>query len=619
MVGAPERGLAPRGAAAGVTLAVVGEPSPRAGTVVGCFLERAQERGSQPLWYHKSQGRWLPITWGEARLETVRLAAGLASLGIAPGERVGLVGSNSPDWVIADYAIQHIGAAVVPLYSTSPASQIADILSRTRVRYCLVDSDEQLGKIREASIPGLQGVMALHQGEEEHGPVLGKGSLLRQGESWTSEHPRGLAERLEALRPEQVATVIFTSGTGGDPKGAAISHRNLLFAAAAAAEAVGVRAREVTLSYLPLAHALERVVTTVIPVVASTQRWTCWFVDEIAGLPGALRSVRPTIFVAVPLVWARMQDRIESEMKTRGFVGRSMARLALASGSAAVRQRDDDQRPSPPRRLGAVAARLVGRRVLKKVGLGRCWFAVSGAAPLQPETQQFFQALGLPLHQGWGLTETAALCTVQRPDDLAVGGVGAPLDGVEVRLGIDGEILVRGANVFVGYEGEPERTAEVIDGDGFFHTGDVGRLMENGRLQIVDRLKDIIITAGGRKVSPLRIEEKLRADPVIAGAMVLGEGRPYLTALISLNGDKALRLAGDRQGEEVGLWEHPKVQQRVARTVAGVNRSLPEPEQIHRFSLLPFGFPDEALTPTLKLKRRVVEATFADVIEDLYA
>lgn len=584
---------------------------------MGTFLDRARERSKQPLWYHRREGRWLPTTWGEARSATVRLAAGLASLGIAPAERVALVGSNSPEWVIADYAIQHIGAVVVPLYTTSPSAQMADILTRTRVRFLLVDSDEQLGKIREASLPGLNTVIALHRGMEEHDQVLGQESLARRGESWIAGHPDALAERLEALRPEHVATVIFTSGTGGDPKGAAISHRNLLFAAAAAAAAVGVRDREVTLSYLPLAHALERVVATVLPLVTPSKRWTSWFVDEIAHLPGALRSVRPTIFVAVPLVWARMQDRIDSELQTRALPGRSLARLALARGAAALRRRDDSS--SPPTRPGTVAARLVGRRILKKVGLGRCWFAVSGAAPLQPETQRFFQTLGLPLHQGWGLTETAALCTVQRPEDLAIGGVGAPLDGVELRLGIDGEILVRGDNVFVGYEGEPERTAQVIDDDGFFHTGDVGRLAENGRLEIVDRLKDIIITAGGRKVSPLRIEEKLRADPVIAGAMLFGEGRPYLIALISINGDTALRLAGNRQIEGVGLWEHPKVHQRVARTVAGVNRSLPEPEQIHRFSLLPFGFPDEALTPTLKLKRRVVEATFADLIESLYA
>lgn len=521
--------------------------------------------------------------------------------------------------MVADYAIQHLGAVVVPLYATSPPDQISHILTRTRAAVCLADSDDLLGRIREASVPGLRTVIALHQGEDEHGQVIGGGAILRQGEVWLTQNPQGLSDRLAALDPDQIVTVIFTSGTGGDPKGAALTHRNLIWAADAGARAVGVRPREITLSYLPLAHAFERVVTTVIPLVATTQSWTCWFVDEIGKLPGALRSVRPTIFVAVPLVWARMQSRIQTEIRQRSFAGRVLTRAAVAGGESAVRRRDDDRSVPLPTRLSAGIAGLLGRRVRRKLGLGRCWFAVSGAAPLQPQTQEFFQALGLPLHQGWGLTETAALCTVQRSDDLEVGVVGAPLDGVEIRLGIDGEVLVRGPNVFVGYEAEPAGAGETFDQDGFFHTGDVGRLAEGGRLQIIDRLKDVIITAGGRKIAPRPIEDKLVSEPLVAGAMVLGEGRPYLTALISLDGSAASALAGSQNSEEAGLWEHPKVRQRVERTVAAVNRSLPEPEQIHGFAILPFGFPDQALTPTLKLKRRVVESTFAGMIEDLYA
>ncbi len=535
-------------------------------------------------------------------------------MGIAHGERVGLMGPNLPEWVIADYAIQHLGGVVVPIYATSPPDQIAHILTRTRARVCIAYGDELLGKVREASVPGLQTVIALHWGEEEHGQVLGYGAICKRGDAWLDENPQGLTHRLANVDPGQIATIIFTSGTGGDPKGAVLSHRNLIWAADASARAVEVRPREITLSYLPLAHAFERVVTTVIPLVAATQRWTCWFVEQLEGLPAALRSVRPTILVAVPVVWTRMQDRIQAEMQTLGVARRSLNRLALAAGESAVRHRDDGRALPPLTRLGARSAKFVGRRVLKRMGLGRCWYAVSGAAPLPPPTQRFFQALGLPLHQGWGLTETAALCTVQRPDDLEVGLVGEPLDGVEVRLGIDGEVLVRGPNVFAGYEAEPAP----IDEDGFFHTGDVGRLAEGGRLEIIDRLKDVIITAGGRKVAPRPIEEKLGADPLISGAMVLGEGRPYLTALISIDGREAARLVGGQRHDEEGLWEHQKVHQRVARTVTALNRSLPDPEQVHQFAILPFGFPDEALTPTLKLKRRVVEDTFAGVIEGLY-
>ena len=587
-------------------------------TVIGSFLDRADQRGSQPLWYQQTGGRWLAVSWAAARSEVLRLAGGLASLGIGAGERVGLMGPNRPEWVIADYAIQHLGGVVVPIYATSPPDQIKHILGRTNARVCVVYGDESLGLIREASVPGLETVVALHWDEEEQGQFLGYGALSKRGDIWLDENPRGLADRLDSLDSDQVATVIFTSGTGDDPKWAVLTHRNLIWAADSSARAVGARKKEKSLSFLPLAHVFERVITTVLPLVESTQRWTCWFVEEIERLPAAIRSVRPTVFIAVPVVWARMHDRIETEMLSRRIAGRNLARVSLSAGESAVEHRDDGRHVPPPTWLASKSARILGRRVLKKVGLGRCWFAVSGAAPLPRATQSFFHSLGLPLHQGWGLTETAALCTVQRTDDLELGEVGEPLEGVEIRLGDDGEILVRGPNVFVGYESDPAANAEVFDEEGFLHTGDVGQLTERGRLVIIDRLKDVIITAGGRKIAPRPIEQRATADPLISGMMVLGEGRPYLTALISIEGREAKRLVEGELEEDQGLWEHPRVREHVERVVTAVNRSLSDPEQVHRFAILPFGFPDEALTPTLKLKRRVVESTFADVIEGLY-
>ncbi len=594
-----------------------GEPDP--GTVIGSFLDRAAQRGSQPLWYHQIDSRWLPISWESARSEVVRLAAGLASIGIAPGERVGLIGPNRPEWVIADYAIQHVGGVVVPIYATSPPDQIAHILTTTEARVCIAYGDEPLGKIREADVPGLQTVVVLHWGDEEHGRFLGSNALRRRGEVWVNENPEGLADRLAGIDPEHIATVIFTSGTGDEPKGAVLSHRNLIWTADSTARAVGARAKEKTLSFLPLSHAFERVVTTVLPLVPATQRWTCWFVEELEDLPAALRSVRPTVFIAVPVVWVRMQDRIQTEMQSLWVGRRLLAQMALSAGEMSARHREQGWAVLPSTRMAGSSARVLGRRVLKKVGLGRCWYAVSGAAALPGITQGFFQALGLPLQQGWGLTETAALCTVQRRNDFELGVVGEPLEGVELRLGEDEEVLVRGPNVFTGYEAEPALSAAVFDEEGFFHTGDVGHLTEDGRLVIIDRLNDVIITAGGRSIAPRPIESKLTSDPLISGVMVLGEGRAYLAALISLDSREASNLVGEERADEQGLWEHPKVHQHVERAVAVVNRSLSDPEQIHRFAILPFGFPDEALTPSMKLKRRVVESTFSELIESLYA
>jgi long-chain acyl-CoA synthetase len=567
------------------------------------------------LWYQQTGRRWVPITWSNARNQVERLAAGFCALGVSVGERVGLGGKNSPEWVMVDYALQHAGAVVVPIYATSPPDQIRQILSTCRVRVVVAGDADMLGRVREAMVPGLETVVGLHLDEGGRSGVVGKGELLALGEGWTASNPTGLAQRLDSVERDGAATVIFTSGTGGEPKGAVLSHRNLIAAADGAARAVGVRPREVTLSYLPLAHAFERVVTTVVPLVATTERWTLWFVDEIGKLPAALRAVRPTIFVAVPLVWSRIESRIQAEVDAS--LGR-LARLWLRAGRAVVGRRGPDRRPAGSTMVG-VPVRLIGRRLVNRVGLGRCWFAVSGAAPLPAHTQEFFHALGVDLHQGWGLTETAALCTVQRPDDLEVGVVGAPLPGVEVRLASDGEVLVRGDNVFSGYEGEPELSARAFDQDGFFRTGDVGRWAQDGRLAIIDRIKDLIITAGGRKVAPLSLEAKLMNDPLISGAVVIGESRPYLIALISIDSSEAVRHASFEAGDERGLWERPEIRGRVEATIASVNRALSESEQVRRFAILPFGFPDDALTPTLKVKRRVVESTFSDLIEELYA
>ncbi len=588
----------------------MGQSRSRAETVIGRFLDRAEERGPQSVWYYQKSGRWQPMSWSSARAQVSRLAAGLAALGVEHGTRIGVVGANCPEWVISDYAIQHLGGVTVPLYPNSPVDQMASILQQTGTRICLVGNDELVEKLQDLEVP-LTHLITWHRPDE--GPVLGWESVMALGEAWEQQHPGGLEDRLAEVRAESPATVIFTSGTGGNPKGAVLTHQNLVWTAAAATQVVGTRSREVTLSYLPLAHAFERVVTTVIPLVAPGQRWTCWFVDDITRLPGALRGVRPTIFVAVPLVWERIQSRVEREIRNARRPQRWIAQLGLRAGQMAAT-------PMAPGvgKVGAATSKLVGGRTLKKLGLGRCWYAVSGAAPLAPDTQRFFQSLGLSLHQGWGLTETTALCTVQSPEQLDPGLVGRPLPGVEIKIGPDEEVLARGPNVFVGYEGLPDGDRPPFDQEGYFRTGDIGVVEEDGQLRIVDRIKDVIITSGGRKVSPRLLEEQLRSDPLVAGAVVLGEGRPYLVALIALDGPEAAKVAGSRE-DDTRLWEDPQVLELVGQVVERVNRGLAVPEQIHRYAVVPFGFPDEALTPTLKLKRRVVEAAFASTIEGLYA
>jgi long-chain acyl-CoA synthetase len=551
------------------------------GTLVGAFRARAAERADRPLWFFQEGGRWEPTTWGSAREQVDTIAGALASLGVEPGQPVGLLGRNLPQWVAADYAIQQLGAVVVPLYANASVEQIGEVLGRSQAGLCLVESDEQGERVRQAGIAGLT-VAGLRSD-----------ALMEAGTSWLVSHHGDLERRAGTVQPDQLHSIIYTSGTTGEPKGVELSHHNLVWTTRQAARVIAFRPREVLLSYLPLGHVIERLTTTALPLIAPTATWHCWFVPELAGLPAALKRARPTIFAAVPSVFHKLQARVEAELRAAGGLRRIVARLP---GS------------------------LASRRILAKVGLDRCWYAISGAAPLAADTQRFFHRLGLPLHQGWGLTESTALSTLQAPDDLEAGVVGPPLPGVQLRLAADGEVLVRGPNVFRGYHLDAVGTAAVLDREGWLRTGDIGKLVEGGRLQIVDRKKNLIVTSGGRKIAPGQIEGRLTSEPLIEGAIVIGDRRPYLVALIAINAQIAAVVAArDPVAGEVGLWEHPAVREAVAGIVDRVNRALSEPESIRRWAVLPFGFPNEAMTPTLKLKRKVVEETFRRQIEALYA
>lgn len=535
-----------------------------------------------------------------------QVASGLAALGVRPGERVGLVGPNSPRWVAADYAIQMSGAVTVPLPHPDSKEQWEHILTRSGIRICCVTGDGLVEQLISTT-PSLTFIINLDGDAIQHEGVIGAQALRELGEAWARTHPDEIAERIETLNGDHVATVIFTSGTTGDPKGVVLTHDNLMATARAAVEAVPIRRSEVLLSYLPISHSFERLITTVIPLVAHSTSWTVWFVEDMTGLPAALLSVRPTIMVGVPLFWQRLRQRITSELKASTWL-----RLLLGH----VLENEHEEVPAWQGLLTLSLTKRVGRVILARVGLRRCWLALSGAAPLDAGTQIFFGRLGMPIHQGWGLTETTALSTVQHPSDNAIGVVGPPLPGVELRIGSDGEVLVRGPNVFAGYLDDPPPGSPEVDAEGFLHTGDLGEIVDGGRLRVLDRIDDMIVTAGGRKIPPRMIESRLNGQPLIESAIVLGDGRPYLVALLALNGRAVSELVSDT---ETHPWAHPEVETRVAEGIATVNATLPEPEQIHTWSILPLGFPDEALTPTLKIRRRVVETLLASTIADMYA
>ncbi|MDP8958885.1 MAG: long-chain fatty acid--CoA ligase, partial [Actinomycetota bacterium] len=593
-------------------------------TVVGRFQARAHEWAEYELWYLKDdEGRWQPISWLNARLRVEAIAAGLLALGIAKGDRVGLVGKNLPSWVATDYGIQHCGAVGVPVYPTNAPDQIAYVLTHSASRVYFVDDQEQLDKALGAHLPNVERIVAHHLDHEDDGRVMGIGRLRELGEEWLDAHRGELSERMASIGPDDPLSIIYTSGTTGPPKGVVLTHRNCIWTAEQTARRLKVHREERVISYLPLSHIFERLVTTMIPLATEEARFVYYFVPLLTGLPAALKEVRPTLFVAVPRVWEKFRARILSEVAEAPALRQRIFHFAVHSGTEAVRMRDEGGRPGPMVKLGAaLATKAVGKKVLPEAGLDRCWYAVSGAAPLGGEVQRFFQALGLPLHQGWGLTETTAACTVQPPQDLGTGSVGTPLDGVELSLDEDREILVRGPNVFREYYQDPEKTTEAFDEDGWFRTGDVGELLPGGRLRIVDRKKDLIITSGGKNVAPQELEQRLKTDSLIGEAMVVGDARPYLVALIALDADEArgfLHHKGEDVREEAELAEHPLIEEHVAQVVDDVNRRFSRAENVRKWMVVRGGFPDEAITPTMKLKRRVVNDRLAKEIEALYA
>jgi long-chain acyl-CoA synthetase len=552
------------------------------------------------------------------------IAAGLLSLGVERGDRVGLVGANQPAWVATDYGIQHAATIPVPLYNTLSTEQMSYVLGHSGARVLVVDSQEQLDKALASNIPGVEKIVAHHLGDVDRGRVVGMDRLREMGRQWAADHIGELRARMESVVPEDVFSIIYTSGTTGPPKGTVLTHANAVNTVDATIDRLELDAPfEVVISYLPLSHVFERLLTTAAGLSRHDNRFEYYFVPELPMLPDALKEARPTFFVGVPRVWEKFEARIKAEVEEAPSVRQRLFSWAAAAGAEATRVRDEGGRLSLANKLGAVVAeRVVGKKVFGELGLDNCAYAVSGAAPLAASVQRFFQGLGLELHQGWGMTETTAACTAQKRSNLHVGSVGTPLDGVEMRLAEDGEVQVRGINVFSGYYDEPEQTAEALSPDGWLSTGDIGSIMDDGSLRIVDRKKDIIITAGGKNIAPQELEARLKANSLVGEAIVIGDQRPYLVSLISLDADEAksfLHHRGIEPATDAEVYTHPNVLEVVEGAVAEVNETFSRAEGIRRWSIVEGGFPAAAMTPTLKLKRRVVNEFFGDEIEALYS
>jgi long-chain acyl-CoA synthetase len=552
-------------------------------------------QGSATPAYLEEQGEgWREVSWQEAAERVEALAHALLARGVSRGDAVAVIARTRLEWVLLDWAVMSIGAVVVGIYPTSTAKESAYILAHSESVLAFAEDEaqhEKLASIR-AETPALRELFRFEE----------LPALEAEGRAHAGAHPGLLDEAARAIQEEDLATLIYTSGTTGPPKACMLTHKNLVTAA------VRVRTNledgsDVVLLFLPLAHTFGRLVHQAAAYYGSTVA----FVADATRVAEALGAVRPTILPAVPRIYEKIHAGVLDQIEKGGGAKRTLGLWALGVGAQASRLRRAG-RPVPPL-LGLqqrVADRLVFAKVRHKLG-GRVRVGVSGAAPLGIDVLEFFNSLGMLVIEGYGLTETASSLTVNDPDDFRFGTVGHAIQGTEIRLDEDGEILVRSDTVFSGYYKDPEATAAAFTDDGWFRTGDVGQLDADGFLKITDRKKDLIITAGGKNIAPQNLENALRSSRFVSQALVVGDRRPYIVALITI--DHAEIEASGRDPREL-----------VQEIVDDVNRDRVRVEQIKRFAILPRDFTqdDGEVTPTLKLRRKIVHEHFADTIEELY-
>jgi long-chain acyl-CoA synthetase len=562
----------------------------------------AADRRHPPFLVQGPDG-WREVGWEEAGARTDALAAGFVELGVGKGDSVAILSRTRLEWTLCDHALALIGAVTIPIYQTSSREECAHILSDADVRLLVCENDEQVDKTRglDGDLPALERVVAV----DEVPGVMALSEIEAAGRATLGRD--GVFEPREAVDDSDVLTLIYTSGTTGPPKGCVITHRNFVAEVEAIGEVTGLFARgDVVLLFLPLAHNFARLVQ----YCAVRLGLTLAFCPEVRDLPRALEEVRPMTFPAVPRVFEKTQANVNATFAAARGPERRLIGWALGVGRrAAARREQGNELPRGLALQHRVADRLVFSKIRKRLG-GRLRLAISGGAPLAREVIEFFAACNILILEGYGLSETTSGCTLNRPDRYRFGTVGLPLRGVELAVAPDGEIMIRGETVFQGYHRRPEDTAAVLTDDGWLLSGDIGSIDADGFLTITDRKKQIIVTAGGKKIPPQNLENALKTSPYVDEALVVGDRRPYLVALIATDEEEVAKLP---QGADVHSV--------VAEAVANANRDLGRTEQIKRFAILPrsFSIEEGEVTPTLKLRRRVCEEHFRGEIEALYS
>jgi long-chain acyl-CoA synthetase len=578
-------------------------------TIPAQFQRMVQARGDAPALHFKVGASWTPISWTQYGHAVARCANMLLGEGLEPGDRVAIWAANRPEWQIADLGAIHAGGVTVAIYQTLAPAQVQYLLQHSESRILIVENRALLEHVvpMRDELPALRRVIMLEgEAPEREGWVISWEAGLAQGDGFGRTRPGLLASRWQAVGPGDLASLIYTSGTTGTQKGVMLTHRNLTWTAQATLECLPGSPDDRVLSYLPLSHVLERVVSHLRQVATGCQIYFCSSIDQVMPMT---REVHPTYFTSVPRLWEKIYAGIRARMDHVTGLRRVIRDWALVVAARKTAAYERLAQPSTWLRWQwALADRLVYRKIRETLGFDQIRICVSGSAPVSPDILRFFFGLGVEILEGYGLTETTAPVTVNRPGQARFGTVGTALPGEEVRIAADGEILVRGPNVFQGYFRDPVATAEALH-DGWLLTGDVGELDADGYLKITDRKKDLFKTSGGKYVAPGAIENVLSGRGGIAQAVVIGDARPFVAALITLDPEDARRGPDD-----------PQVQQRVDQAIAEVNRTLSHPEQIKKWKILDGEFVvGDELTPKMSVRRKRIYEKYRAEIEDLYS
>jgi long-chain acyl-CoA synthetase len=596
-------------------------------TMPAMFWNAVAKRGETVWLRQKELGIWRSWTWNQTAQQVREIANGLMSLGFAPGECASVLANTTVDWVFVDLAILSCGGVSNGIYPTDAAVQVQYLSQDSGTVYLFVEDDEQLDKALEAraQLPKLRKIIVLDmEGLRDFSDpdVIGLDQLRELGRAYAQRHPGEMEARVKAVKPSDLAILVYTSGTTGKPKGAMHIHEGLVYTVRGYNTLTSQDETDERMCFLPLCHIAERMGGQYFAMYTGSK---LNFVENPDTVPDNVREISPTVFTAVPRVWEKFYSSVTIAVKEAGKLQQLAYAWSIKAGAeVADLVMQGKTVPFFNKFKYRIARVLAIDNVRKLIGLNNARFAVTGAAPISPELVKWYLSIGVPMLEVWGMTETTGAATGMPPTKIKPGSIGTAANFCEVRIDKDtNEILVRGKSVFAGYLNQPEKTAETIDKDGWLHTGDVGSVDEEGYFRITDRMKDIIITAGGKNVTPSEFENELKFSPYITDAVVIGDKRPYLTVIILIDQENVEKFAQDGDipfSNYASLCKAPQVQELIQGEIDKINKKFARVEQVKKFFLLEnqLTAEDEELTPTMKLKRKLIQQKYSTQIEAMY-